>query len=118
MSLQLRPRGPRGGRRAGVHPCTGARALARVLRGPRRRRGRASWGTRAFVCAPAGARPPRFPAHSALTCPELEFFVWGGARPAEAVPRIRAEAAPRVGSSKTKRAVTSARGQDWAPQGS
>ena len=78
----------------------------------------AGGGARAFVCAPARARPPGFPAPVALTCQELELFVWGGARPEEVVPRVWAEAAPQVGSSQTKRALTSARSWDCLPLGS
>lgn len=112
-SLRLSPGDARGDRRAGCSPAEGPGPR---LWGLRWRRGRASWGARAFVCAPTRSRPPGFLAPAAFTCPELEFFVWGGARPAEAVPRVSAEAVPRVWPSQTKRAVTAAHGRDYSPQ--
>lgn len=113
--LRLRPWGARGSRPAeGPGPRPGRRGA----RGVGWARRWAGGGARAFVCAPARARPPGFPAPVALTCQELELFVWGGARPEEVVPRVWAEAAPQVGSSQTKRTLTSARSWDCLPLGS
>lgn len=50
-------------------------------------------GARLCLCPGTGSATG-FPASATLTCPELEFFVWGGARPAKARPRVWAEAAP------------------------
>lgn len=114
--LRLRPWGARGGRPVeGPGPRPGRRGTLGVGWAGRWAGGGAA---RAFVCAPARARPPGFPAPVALTCQELELFVWGGARPEEVVPRVWAEAAPQVGSSQTKRALTSACSWDCLPLGS
>lgn len=59
--------------------------------------GRASWGAR--LCLRPGAGWPPGPGRNPAL-PEAGFFVWGGERPAEPVPRVSSEAAQPLDSNR------------------